>query len=139
LSIAAGGVIFTQADISDRFPVAGPGAAVFFSQDLADGALPGIAMLLENSSAALHIGGTGSAPCGFSNVLEFDSRSGAFDTGIVAVSVTGFAGTPVAKTCRGRSTAALANRYTDLGTAAAALGYPSVKALQTAITIFCGR
>ena len=94
-------------------------------------------MLLETGSAALLIGGE-CPPCRVSNGLQFNNTSGASDSGIVAVSVTGFAGTPVAKTCHGQSTAALANRYTDLGTAAAALGYPSVNALQTAITIFCG-
>lgn len=96
-------------------------------------------MFLTTSSAALFIGEADCPPCRFLNTLHFNNTSGASDDGIVAVSVTGFAGTPIAKTCHGQSTAALANRYTDLGTAAAALGYPSVNALQTAITIFCGR
>ena len=76
-SIAAGGVTFTQADIQDQFLGVGPGAAVFFSQDLANGALPsGIAMLLEHSSVGfLAIGGTECSPCGFSNGLLFSNFS----------------------------------------------------------------
>lgn len=48
-----------------------------------------------------------------------------------------FAGTPGASNCHGQSVAALAKQFGGLDAAAAALGFPSVKALQTAIRTFC--
>ena len=48
-----------------------------------------------------------------------------------------FAGTPGYSNCYGKSTSALTQQYGGLGNAAAALGYPSAKALQTAIVGFC--
>jgi N-acetylneuraminic acid mutarotase len=48
-----------------------------------------------------------------------------------------FAGTPGLSNCHGQSVAALAHQYGGINAAAAALGYPSVKALQTAIGTFC--
>jgi YVTN family beta-propeller protein len=47
-----------------------------------------------------------------------------------------FAGTPGFSNCHGQSVAALATQFGGLN-AAAALGFPSVKALQTAIRTFC--
>jgi YVTN family beta-propeller protein len=49
-----------------------------------------------------------------------------------------FAGTPQFSNCHGTSVAALAQKYDGLSAAAAALTFPSVKALQDAITAFCG-
>jgi YVTN family beta-propeller protein len=48
-----------------------------------------------------------------------------------------FAGTPGQSNCFGQSVSALAQQYHGLNAAAAALGYSSVKALQTAIMEFC--
>jgi hypothetical protein len=48
-----------------------------------------------------------------------------------------FAGQPGAPNCHGKSVSALSNQYGGLDAAAAALGYPSVKALQDAIRAFC--
>jgi hypothetical protein len=48
-----------------------------------------------------------------------------------------FAGTPGFSNCHGQSVAALAQQFGGLNAAAAALGFPSVKALQTAISTFC--
>src|SRR6516225_222578 len=48
-----------------------------------------------------------------------------------------FAGTPGRPNCHGRSVGALARQYGGLNNAAAALGYPSVRALQKAILEFC--
>jgi YVTN family beta-propeller protein len=48
-----------------------------------------------------------------------------------------FAGTPGKPNCYGTSVSALAQRYGGLNNAAAALGYPSVSALQNAILAFC--
>jgi hypothetical protein len=48
-----------------------------------------------------------------------------------------FAGTPGKPNCFGQSVSALARQYGGLNNAAAALGYPSVRALQKAILEFC--
>jgi CSLREA domain-containing protein len=48
-----------------------------------------------------------------------------------------FAGTSGATNCKGQSVSALSNQYGTLDAAASALGYPSVKALQTDITAYC--
>jgi YVTN family beta-propeller protein len=50
-----------------------------------------------------------------------------------------FAGTPGKANCYGQSVSALARQYHELNNAAAALGFPSVLALQDAIRAFCGR
>ena len=49
-----------------------------------------------------------------------------------------FAGTPGKANCYGATVSALAKKYRGLDAAAAALGYPSVAALQDAILAFCG-
>jgi YVTN family beta-propeller protein len=48
-----------------------------------------------------------------------------------------FAGTPGFSNCHGVSVSALARQYGGLNAAAAALGFPSVAALQNAIMAFC--
>ena len=48
-----------------------------------------------------------------------------------------FAGTPGKPNCYGKSVSALAQQYGGLTNAAAALGYPSVSALQNAIEAYC--
>jgi YVTN family beta-propeller protein len=48
-----------------------------------------------------------------------------------------FAGTPGFSNCHGQSVAALAQQFGGLKAAAAALGFPSVQALQDAIKTFC--
>ena len=49
-----------------------------------------------------------------------------------------FAGTPGKANCHGKSVSALAKQYGGLNSAAAALGFSSVSALQEAIMAFCG-
>jgi hypothetical protein len=48
-----------------------------------------------------------------------------------------FAGTPGQSNCYGQRVSALAKQYSGLNNAAAAMGYPSVSALQNAIVAFC--
>jgi len=48
-----------------------------------------------------------------------------------------FAGTPGFSNCHGQSVAAFARQFGGLNAAAAALGFPSVRALQELITAFC--
>ncbi len=48
-----------------------------------------------------------------------------------------FAGMPGKPNCFGKSVSALAREYGGLNAAAAALGYPSVRALQEAIIGYC--
>jgi hypothetical protein len=144
-SVTVGGVTFTQSDILDRVAVAGaPGAAVFFSQDLANGATPSIDMFVENQTGSLDIGVIGcSGTCEFENELFFETSGfpRANDSGVVSVSasrVFGFAGTPGAIDCHGQSVSALTKQYQSIKAAAGALNYPSVQALQDDITLFCG-
>jgi hypothetical protein len=53
------------------------------------------------------------------------------------VSTPQFAGTPGSPSCHGQSVAALARQSGGLNAAATGLGFPSVRALQTAINAFC--
>jgi YVTN family beta-propeller protein len=55
----------------------------------------------------------------------------------IAIGPVTFAGTPGFSNCRGQSGAALTQQYGSMNAAAAALGYPSVQALQSAIRTFC--
>jgi len=48
-----------------------------------------------------------------------------------------YAGTPGRPNCHGKSVSALAQTYGDLATAASALGFASVAALQNDIRIYC--
>ena len=140
------GLSFTQSDIQDRIAVAGkPGAAVFFSQDLANGATPSIWMFLENLSGFLEIGNVscGFPSCQFLNQLEVKSQgfpNHVEDSGTetVSVQITGYAGTPGAAKCHGQSVSALSKQFGTLSAAADALGFASVTALQASITMFCG-
>src|SRR5262249_1073097 len=92
LAIAAGGAPFTQDDHFSGPPTPGATAAVVFSQDLANGASPGISLLLANRSGILAIGRLACPPCAFNNLLAFSSSipGSAEDRGAVAVSVTSF-------------------------------------------------
>jgi hypothetical protein len=49
-----------------------------------------------------------------------------------------FAGTPGKANCYGQSVSALAQQFGGLYTAAAALGFSDVRALQNVILAFCG-
>ena len=143
------GLSFAQSDIQDRIALAGqPGAAVFFSQDLANGATPSIWMFLENLSGFLEVGDVACGfasgpPCQFLNQLEVRSQgfpNHVEDSGTetVSVQITGYAGTPGAKKCHGQSVNALSKQFGTLSAAADALGFASVTALQASITMFCG-
>ena len=56
---------------------------------------------------------------------------------VTPAAASGFAGTPGAANCHGKSVSALAQQHGGMAAAASALGYESVKALQQAITAFC--
>jgi uncharacterized repeat protein (TIGR03803 family) len=78
------------------------------------------------------------------NLFGTTMEGGAYNDGAVfEVTDSGFlppplfAGTPGRPNCHGRSVGALARQYGGLNNAAAALGYPSVRALQKAILEFC--
>jgi hypothetical protein len=72
--------------------------------------------------------------------------TGAFDVDEIRIGATyasvtprvAFAGTPGAPNCHGTSIAALAQANGGLPAAAAALGFPSVAALQSAVAAYCG-
>jgi hypothetical protein len=83
---------------------------------------------------------------GVTNSTNFPTTLGAFQTtnqGSYDAFVTKlafsptFAGTPGYSNCHGKSVAALAQQFGGIDAAAAALGYPSVQALQDAIRTFC--
>ena len=136
------GLTFAQSDIQDRVAVAGaPGAAVFFSQDLTNGATPSIRMFLKNGNGELEIGDVACGlvsgpPCQFTNQLVFEnSGSHRFeDDGIVSVQITGFTGTPGGPNCHAQSASALYKQFGSLSAPADTLGFASVNALQNAIS-----
>ena len=141
-SVNVDGVPFAQSDIQDRVAVAGaPGAAVFFSQDLTNGATPSIRMFLKNGNGELEIGDVACGlvsgpPCQFTNQLVFEnSGSHRFeDDGIVSVQITGFTGTPGGPNCHAQSASALYKQFGSLSAPADTLGFASVNALQNAIS-----
>jgi hypothetical protein len=55
----------------------------------------------------------------------------------LVVTQPGFAGTPGRANCHGTSVSALSHQFGSLPLAARALGFPSVRALQLAIRVFC--
>jgi hypothetical protein len=77
--------------------------------------------------------GGGSFDAGLNQILMADVRSGDGEVVITFV----FAGTPGAANCHGKSVSALASQNGGLHRAAAALEYPSVQALQDAISAYC--
>jgi hypothetical protein len=86
-------------------------------------------------------GGVGGGGGSYSATPPIFAQSGAQSgNGQVSFCFTpvAFAGTPGFSNCHGKSVAALAQQYGDLTAAAAALGLPSVPALQAAIKTFCG-
>ena len=78
-------------------------------------------------------GGGGSFDAGLNQILMAGVRSG---DGEVVITFM-FAGTPGAANCLGKSVSALASKNGGLSHAAAALEYPSVQALQDAISAYC--
>ena len=82
---------------------------------------------------------------GFSFSSNFPTTAGAFQTTfggvadafVAKIAGLAFAGTPGKANCHGKSVSALARQFGGLNNAAAALGFPSVQALQDAIMAFC--
>jgi len=76
------------------------------------------------------------------NLFGTTSGGGANNSGTVfEITGSGFlvlAGTPGKANCVGKSVSALARQFGGLNGAAAALGFPTVRALQAAIMTFCG-
>jgi hypothetical protein len=77
-------------------------------------------------------GGGGSFNAGVNQILMAGVQTG---NGAVLITFV-FAGTPGAANCHGKSVSALAKNG-GINSAAAALGYPSVQALQDAISAYC--
>ena len=69
------------------------------------------------------------------NILSLIDRDGLLGTNATLVT---FAGAPGKPNCYGQSVSTLAREFGGLNGAAAALGFPSVQALQSAISRFCG-
>jgi hypothetical protein len=80
---------------------------------------------------------------GFSVALAGDGNTaivgGPLDNSFVGAAwVFAFAGTPGTASCYGQSVSALVREFGGLNNAAAALGVPSIRALQNAILAVCG-
>jgi hypothetical protein len=81
-------------------------------------------------------GGGGSYSAATPSFAQSGAQSG---NGQVSVCfIVTFAGTPGKANCHGQSVSALAQQFGGLNNAAAALDFPSVRALQDAIQAFCG-
>ena len=81
--------------------------------------------------------GTGPQGVGF-NPATLTAYVANRGSGTVSV-IAAFDGSPAESNCHGKSVSALARRYGGLNAAAAAFGFPSVQALQNAVTAYCGR
>ena len=102
----------------------------------------------QQGSKLVGTGAVGPASQGFSVSLSGDGNTaivgGPFDSSSVGAAWVFtqpvkpvFAGTPGKANCHGQSVSALAQQFGGLNAAAAALGFPSVSALQNAIMAFC--
>ena len=94
----------------------------------ADGARP-VAGLIADAHGNLLGTTAGRIDLGGSTAFEIT------DSGFVVRPI--FAGTPGKPNCFGKSVSALVRQYGGLNAAAAALGFPSVRALQNVIVEFC--
>jgi hypothetical protein len=113
--------------------------------------------LAGNDLFSLYVNPAPGAPEPANGVVKSDlnlgtvSRIGIYSTGAFSIDEirigstyadvtprSAFAGTPGAANCHGKSVSALAQQFGGLASAASALGYASVAALQDAITGFCG-
>jgi uncharacterized repeat protein (TIGR03803 family) len=111
----------------------------FFTGFPGDGGNPQAGLIADRSGnlygTTYHGGGPSScgefygAPLGCGTVFKLAG------TGFVVP--VAFAGTPGKPNCHGQSVSALARQYAGLEAAAAALGFPSVRALQDDIRAFC--
>jgi hypothetical protein len=156
---AAGNAYVTGYTRSSDFPITSGAFQTTFGGGFSDAFVSklnaaGSALLYSNYLGGNDIdNGTGIAVnaagnayvAGYSFSSNFPTTSGAFQTtfgGVVdafvaKVAALTFAGTPGRPNCHGKSVSALAQQYGGLDAAAAALGFPSVQALQDAIREFC--
>jgi hypothetical protein len=125
--VAGGNILFTHNDELNLFNNLRPGD--YWSTGPSDPNLPNGApsFSMEDGFLGSNFGGTQTNPLG-GNTL--------FVIPVLPVRAI-FAGTPGYSNCRGQSEAALASEFGGIDASAAALAYPSVKALQTAIGNFC--
>jgi hypothetical protein len=158
-SIPVYGQTFTQADIpADQLGITGkPNDAVLFDPPLTISNSPESIFFAQTNQSGYTLvwgsfntfagpGGNGEFPSLDSTnplalLSPFDPNIGERSevaAGTVNVHVTGFAGTPGAPQCHDQSTSALSHKYGSMPQAAVALGYSSVKALQSDIKLFCG-
>jgi Beta-propeller repeat len=93
----------------------------------------GLSIAVDTAGAAYVTGFTSSTDFPVVHPLQ-PTPSGAF---VAKVATLAFAGTPGTANCQGQSVSALAREFGGLEAAAAALGFPSVQALQDAIREFC--
>jgi hypothetical protein len=105
----------------------------------------GLGIAVDAAGAAYVTGDTSSPdfpamPGAFQTTLGGGGSCGQFlqsDAFVAKLSSPAFAGTPGEANCHGESVSALVRQYGGLAAAAAALGFPSVQALQDAIQEFC--
>ena len=119
------GTVFEIANSSGVY--APPVALVSFNGS--DGALPYAGLIADAKGNLFGTTLSGGAE-GFGSVFEV--------TGSGFVPPKKFAGTPGAANCTGLSVSAMAHTYGGTAHAAAALGYASVKDLQSAVASYCG-
>jgi hypothetical protein len=95
-------------------------------------------MALANGGGGFAIGGGGGGGSYSAASPSFAQSGAQSGNGEVSLCFTmAFAGTPGMANCYGQSISALAQKFGGLNAAAAALGFPSVPALQSRILTFC--
>ena len=129
----AGGTVFEIAKTAGGY-ASTPTTLVNFCSlvNCADGATPAADLIADangNLLSTTFVGGAFGGRNSGGTVYEI------VDSGFVVPPI--FAGTPGYPKCFGKSVSALAKQFGGLNNAAAALGYPSVDALQNAIMEFC--
>ena len=129
----AGGTVFEIAKTAGGY-ASTPTTLVNFCSlvNCADGATPAADLIADangNLLSTTFVGGAFGGRNSGGTVYEI------VDSGFVVPPI--FAGTPGKPNCFGKSVSALAKQFGGLNNAAAALGYPSVDALQNAIMEFC--
>jgi hypothetical protein len=95
----------------------------------------GVGIAVDSSGNAFVQGDTASDNFPTTEGVLQPSSGGTF---VSKLTLMTFAGQPGKANCHGKSVSALAQKYGGMASAATALGFPSVKALQDAIKAICG-
>jgi hypothetical protein len=136
--VTAGAFQTTNGGVEDAFvtKLNSTGSALLYSTYLGSSRFDaGVGIAVDLSGNAFVQGDTTSDDFPTTEGVLQSSSGGTF---VSKLALMTFAGQPGKANCHGKSVSALAQKYGGMDSAAAALGFPSVKSLQDAIKAFCG-